>query len=218
MTREELLKIAKPTLFSTEMVRAILDGRKTETRRIVKGVPNNAYRAEPVDVFEDGTIPLWDFLYGVPLVGGGRAELFETIKAPYKRGNYLYVHETWGRYPSGNYAYRADYIGAYGWKGWHPSIHMPKEAARIFLRVKDVRPEKLQDITKAGALAYGCDGRVSEPQDGALSDCQKEYDFSIEKFETVWDSTIKPKDRDKYGWAANPWVFVISFERIEPDE
>ncbi len=100
---------------------------------------------------------------------------------------------------------------------WHPSIHMPKEAVRLFLRVADVRVERLQDIDNAGARAEGCDGRCEGAEDGALSDWQKQYDFSVEKFQSVWDSSIKKADLPIYGWAKNPWVWVIVFERIDKE-
>lgn len=244
MTREELLQISKPILFNTEMVRAILDGRKTETRRIAKGVPNNAYRAEPVDVFDDGTIQQWDFLYGVPFVGGGRAEFFETIKAPYKRGDILYLRETFDVNPvtpDGKLqSYETVYYKADGdlrpdaWRGnWKPSIYMPKEYARIFLKVKDVIPKKLQDITEEGTKKEGIPteypmdsvycprckgtGMVGTYHSDSLGYMDVECTDCVSKivrFKNLWDSTIKPKDCDKYGWDANPWVWVISFERI----
>ena len=250
MTREELLQISKPILFNDVMVRAILDERKTETRRIAKGVPKNAYRVEPVDVFDDGTIPLWDFLYGVPLAGGGRAEMFETIRAPYKRGDIIYLRETWGignifyddnDEPNLCVCYKASKdmekencitfkINEEEYEKfsdiaaerpqWIPSIHMPKKAARIFLRVKDVIPEKLQEISNAQVIAEGIGKDVVAHYAEQMPTYEDEYVrlAHLIPYIDLWDSTIKPKDRDKYGWAANPWVFVISFERIFPKE
>ena len=81
---------------------------------------------------------------------------------------------------------------------WHPSIHMPREAARIFLRVTDVRVERVQDIDDDGVVAEGLN--IGDP------------------FDELWDSTIKPADRALYGWDANPWVWVIEFERITREE
>ncbi len=85
---------------------------------------------------------------------------------------------------------------------WRPSIHMPREAARIFLRVTDVRVERLQNITDEQA----------EKEDF------KDYTSTALGFAELWDSTIKPKDRALYGWAANQWVWVIEFERISKEE
>lgn len=220
----------KPILFNTDMVRGILNGTKTVTRRVVK--PH--YRAG-----EAGFRVVTNKHTGEYV----RIEIFDEwedetrwLNEPYHPGDILYVREAYRLVDfdfidgdwNASVQYKADegigprlhYLpnGVNERCGWRPSIHMPREAARIFLRVMDVRVERLQDIDNAGALAEGCDGRCEAPQDGALSDCQKAYDFSVERFSTVWDSTIKPADRDLYGWAANPWVWVISFERISRDE
>ncbi len=153
-------------------------------------------------------------------------EEVRRLGAPYQPGDILYVRETWyyewhmhdrtegePDLPGGKYSQRfifkadqPDYpvdIGV-GRHGWRPAIHMPKEAARIFLRVKGVRAERLQEITEDGAVAEGI-----LPKGG---------NFAIDDFESLWDSTIKPKDRDKYGWEANPWVWVIEFERVDKPE
>ncbi len=222
MKREEILTIAKPILFNTEMVRAIQNERKTETRRAIK--PQPLFYTGRKYIFADDVCPKkWK----------GCSDFISTYQ--YQPGDYLYVRETWGDYSeckmggAGYFVYRADYPDGtttavysdgteFDLPRWHPSIQMPKEAARIFLRITDVRVERLQDIDNAGALKEGCDGRCSEPADGALSDCQKDYDFSVEKFESVWDSTIKPADRDKYGWNANPFVWVIEFERVRVED
>ena len=80
---------------------------------------------------------------------------------------------------------------------WKPSIHMPKAAARILLKVTDVRVEKLWEMTQEDCINEGC-GELSE-----------------EQFGQIWNSTIKKKDLDIYGWKSNPWVWVIEFERVE---
>lgn len=106
--------------------------------------------------------------------------------------------------------YRADYTDAekYYKNGkevairWHPSIHMPKEAARIFLRVTNVRVERLRDMTDDDAEAEGC----------------FDYTSTALGFPDVWDSTIKKSDLDCYGWNANPWVWGIEFERCDKPE
>lgn len=96
---------------------------------------------------------------------------------------------------------------------WKPSIHMPKEAARIWLKVTDVRVERLQDITEAEAILEGAINNIAfihSPDD--------EYDHihtAREHFIDIWNSTIKKGDIDKYGWDANPFVWVIEFERCE---
>lgn len=208
----------KPILFNTDMVRAILDGRKTVTRRICKD--GNDFTVPDMSFYDINkrTYAVHNYF------DKGHTEEFSLVEriCPICPGDILYVRETWLKRRSGKYIYRADFITDEWneWNGcWHPSIHMPKEAARIWLKVTDVRVERLQDITKEQARAEGCDGRCECPSsgtDGSLSCATR--DFSIEKFETAWDSTIKKSDIDRYGWDANPWVWVIEFERCEkPD-
>lgn len=194
----------KPILFNTEMVRAILEGRKTVTRRAVKPQPES----RPTPMKKDSCWPGCFAIQGTAKV----------IRPPYQPGDTLWVRETWAKDPFGDgYIYPTE-VGGAGQK-WHPSIHMPKEAARLFLRVTDVRAERLQDITPEQARSEGCDGRCNCPSSGAPGSLScVERDFSIEKFESVWDSTIKPTNLHRYGWDANPWVWAIEFERVSKDE
>jgi len=107
---------------------------------------------------------------------------------------------------------------------WHPSIHMPKEAARIWLKVTDVRVERLQEITEEQACVEGTDPwdeacyenngwhpTFSDPDSGGDPNM-------IDGFHKLWNSTIKKSDLDRYGWDPNPWVWVIEFERCEKPE
>lgn len=137
-------------------------------------------------------------------------EVTRTMPMPCDPGDILWVRETWN-YGEGEYRYKADDVMPDGWHttAWRPSIHMPKEAARIFLRVKDVRAERLQEITAAECLREGI-----EPE--AKNHVGQE--FAQGMFHDLWDSTVKPADRDIYGWAANPWVWVIEFELCEKPE
>lgn len=191
----------KPILFNTEMVRAILDGRKTCTRRVIK-LPKNM-SGRPVG--KSGDI---GFMY----LGGIK-------RPPYQQGDILYVRETWGHPISLNsdkqYVFRADEIAEIGFKNdshiWHPSIHMPKEAARIWLKVTDVRAERLQDITEDGAKAEGANWKNGKNVGWE----EKMRHTAIERFAEIWESTVKKSDLDRYGWNANPWVWVIEFERCE---
>lgn len=138
------------------------------------------------------------------------------FKPPYQQGDILYVRETWGHPISLNsdkqYVFRADKIAEIGFKNdshiWHPSIHMPKEAARIWLKVKDVRVERLHDITGKSVLREGINSHV-HPDADYFDGNQREV------FAELWDSTIKKSDIDRYGWDANPLVWVIEFERCE---
>lgn len=202
----------KPILFNTEMVRAILDGRKTVTRRIIKPQPLD----KPL-VFHDPE----EGMNIVCHVEGMNVLL--NYFPPYQPGDILWVRETWNGDWCDHYIYKADggsavSAGYASEPKWRPSIHMPRDAARIFLRVKEVRVERLQEIDNAGALLEGCDGRCSSPADGDLSDWQKDYDFSVDKFASTWDHTIKPADHAIYGWYANPWVWVIEFECVKRED
>ena len=186
----------KPISFNTDMVRAILDGQKTVTRRGVK--------PQPFDVRQQEDAKCW---CGHFVAENGKVL---TDKPPYTTGDILYARESFWKRPSGKYSYRADYTGASGWK-WRPSIHMPREAARIFLRVTGVRVERLRDMTEQDAIKEGCEqGYIDADVNRTIP--------AISAFEEIWDRTIKPVDRAVYGWAANPWVWVIEFERISKEE
>lgn len=215
MSRSEIFAAARPILFNTEMVQAILEGRKTATRRVVNPQPKFFYaggkRKDPVN--ENG-------LAFLSMSNGGKDELYVP---PYQPGDILYVQETW-KIHALNPAfcmmvkYRADdycnlqvilspsrfdkFKKFYDKNGWQSPYFMPKEAARIYLRVTDVRTERLQSITDEEAKQEGCDNSAST----ALG------------FPFVWDSTIKKADLDRYGWDANPWAWVIQFERIVPTD
>lgn len=208
----------KPILFNTEMVRAIMDGRKSCTRRMVKPQPNEKH-TYPLGFVTDSTEKkdVGCFGFGINEYSGS----IQYTKPQYQPGDILYVRETWGHPISLNsdkqYVFRADKIAESGFKNdshiWHPSIHMPKEAARIWLKVTNVRVERLQDITEDGAEAEGAiDNR------GFIHSPENEYDriyTAREYFIKIWDRTIKKSDLDIYGWDVNPWVWVIEFERCE---
>lgn len=199
----------KPVLFNTEMVRAILEGRKSCTRRIVKPQWEECQNCKYVHneyIYDNLAENVYCASCGYPLVPERRA--------PYQPGDTMYVRETWMDY-AGLTMYKADCdkyrlesLNIAGF-GWHPSIHMPKEAARIWLKVTDVRVERLQDITSEQICKEGVE--VEEPY--VLNGEEKRYAFS-----SLWNSTIKKSDLDRYGWDANPWVWVIEFERCEKPE
>lgn len=247
MTKSDLLKTAKPILFNTDMVRAILDERKSMTRRCVK--------------FKGNKNPNWTgfILDGLNLYNGNNEICNKKLQ--FMPGDILYVRETWnyGYWDSSDFEYQVNETwfeelpigkktalgeGHYvyrsnieppelknlerknddGYRGisWHPSIHMPKKAARIFLRVTDVRVERLQDITAKEAFLEGVgelfldDIAYSGKNYGC--DWDAAYGLSREQFAWLWDSTIPKKQLETYGWDANPWVWVIEFERIEVGE
>ena len=202
----------KPILFnkqiSTEMVRAILDGRKSCTRRLVKPQPDEKHTF-PLGFVTDSTEKkeVGCFGFGINEYGGS----IQYAKPPYQPGDTLYVRETWmdyaglTMYKADCDIYRLDSINFAGFV-WHPSIHMPKGAARIWLKVTDVRVERLQEITAESALTEGADKYIHA--NGTLNE-----DQTITSFIGIWNSTIKESDPDRYGWDANPYVWVISFER-----
>ncbi len=181
-----------PILFNMEMVRSILDGRKSCTRRIIK--------PQPQGYFEVSEEPL--YIYDTDGKQG-------KITPPYQPGDILYVRETWKQAPNGYYYYedwqRSDIADITKWK---PSIHMPKEAARIWLKVTDVRAERLQEITAESALLEGTDKYIH---------LNGKFDKNaiLTSFMGIWNSTIKKSDFDRYGWDTNPYVWVIEFERCE---
>ena len=234
----------KPILFNTEMVRANLEGRKSCTRRIVKGfIPNDAN---------------WGYTAFTPkgciscrgTFADGYGEKF--FKLPCEPRDILYVRETWQCWRAHRYEATADIRFRAGgddvrlqfangntdsinrldydsfvhkWFShngeWKPSLFMPKEAARIFLKVTDVRVERLQEIDEDGAKAEGiseewaCDWwkpTYYDPDSGGYPKYRDAFAFEL------WDSTIKKSDIDRYGWDANPYVWVIEFERCEPPE
>lgn len=215
MTRQDLLEISKPILFNTEMVCGILDDRKTATRRIAKHITEFDDKGNYFNVFRKGE---W--------TGPVSKELFIELYAPCKMGDFLYVRETFFEV-KGKFHYRADgehlalnyLIGGREFFKWKPSIHMPKEAARLFLRVTNVRVERLQNITEQGAELEGCSSGSTEITGGPWGiDDDPDVWTAKDKFIEVWDSTIPRNDLDKYGWAANPWVWVIEFEKVEVEE
>ncbi len=199
----------KPMLMNTEMVKAISAGRKSVTRQLIK--------PQPYNVLYNGILQQGEIEDGEVLLTLNKDNITEMLIPPYQAGDVLYVRETWckGSLNGGaeQYFYKADDNDFHC--QWRPAIHMPKEAARIFLRVIGVRVERLQDITLDDAIAEGCQGKFIGCGECAGAGWEI---LPEDEFADLWDSTIKKSDFDKYGWDANPWVFVISFERVLKDE
>lgn len=197
----------KSIIFNTEMVRALTDGRKTVTRRAIKPQPEG----KPVPMTKSGCWPGYFSIQGTDKV----------VRLPFLPGDVLWVRETWAEMPYG-FVYRAEDEEPDGWEPddrWRPSIHMPREAARIFLRVKDVRAERLQEITEDGAKAEGAvkSYPYTDPETGKTAFMLDEKGTYRSGFSQIWDSTV-PKHPSKfkrhpYYWTDNPWVWVIEFER-----
>ena len=180
--------VYKPILFSTPMVQAILDGRKTQTRRIIK---TDAKQIDWMPIVLNG-------------YGGFCDEHGNPEKPKYKIGEILWVRETFQpiEHPELKYRYRADHLNPKS-VVWKPSIFMPKDAVRIFLKVTNVRVERVQDITAMDAYSEGIKMTVSSSD----ADC---YLTAEEAFQLLWESI-----NGKESWKSNPWVWVYDFERIE---
>lgn len=238
MSKEELLKKAKPILFNREMVQAILSGRKTVTRRVVKPRSRNACGFYVCYRKSDGVFTgVYDY--------DENEKMFENPQSPiYKKDDILYVREAFAQMncaqcdidrecetnidrsippeftpkcDNGVYVYRATDSVNCSVK-WKPSIHMPKSAARIFLHVTDVRVERLQAITDIGATAEGISEYfigMGESGFSVKADSNSFYDNATSAFISLWNGTVPKKDYELYGWNANPWVWVIEFERIQ---
>ena len=224
----------KPILFNTEMVKAILDGRKTQTRRVIKPQPpcDLKMMTEGVHAGE------WHLYNDSPMLHPQiNSPWGAWYLSPYRPDDILWVRETWKQATTGTAGpglidlilYRADEpqdaTAMMVEDRWHPSIHMPRKAARIFLRVKNVRAERLQDITEADAEAEGTDLEAWYDYDEwqhsvgdglASDDCPVVFETKRGFFgRRVWDKTMQSVEQYmNFGWDANPWVWVIEFERV----
>lgn len=221
----------KPILFSAPMVQAILDGCKTMTRRVVKAKPPYSqkqlndranYRSEEevAEAAKNGrysSVGFWT----------PRDGYVPHRDCPYMAGDILWVRETWNGDWCDHVIYKADggSAKAAGYSAepkWRPSIFMPREAARIFLRVTDVRVERLQEISVQDAKDEGIKVHANGCEDGMAFGCYNGDDCvynrcerPIEHFRDLWNSINAKRG---YSWDTNPWVWVISFERCEKPE
>lgn len=199
----------RPILFNDAMVRAVLSGAKMQTRRpvLVGGAPVHHDRTEGAwRKLRDG----WAWVVENDVRGG-------VYPCPFGApGDRLWVRECWGPC-RGGLVYRADDHAAKvrGPDGgrWRPSIHMPRWASRLTLRVTDVRVERVQDITEDDARAEGITGphNVGYPAFHLPGDSKPRYSRAAAAFEDLWSDTYGAES-----WAANPWVWVVSFEREVP--
>lgn len=192
----------KSILFNGPMVRAILEGRKTQTRRMMKPQP---------ELHADGFWHWKDCQWQYGGLGFPKSGIEDH--APYRPGDRLWVRETWAAYhhiAGGKVLYEADgkdYLDndhltvPHEFIKWRPSIHMPRAASRITLEVTDVRVERVQSISVADALAEGVlpAKEWRYPSDGA-----------IPAFADLWEKTYGPG-----AWEANPWVWVFYFKVLE---
>ena len=197
----------KSIILNTESVQGILANRITVTRQPIKNICTIQMRSDDSPMFFDRKA--------------------RELKSPYQIGDILYVKETcyfetFECFPlgTGNWVYKADNIDYPATTGWTPSIHMPREAARIFLRVTDVRVERLQDIDTMQIKAEG----IYQPCINCVvnDDCNNLIKARIctlrSSYIKLWNSRIKKQDLKKYGWNANPYCWVTSSERISKEE
>lgn len=235
----------RPILFSGPMVRAILDGRKTQTRRVLKWQPGALDRPF---IMDDGSWHVTD----------SRGGHMSPLGLRYAPGDRLWVREAWARSDDHEWlvAYRADgTCGAWGWDGdgklafnrhglvldperrdgkgewglgkfggkWRPSIHMPRWASRITLEVTGVKVERLQDISEADAIAEGIDDVTAEiaPRDKSLRFWRRYRDGGWNGYVDCPIGSYASLWTEINGpgsWEANPWVVAISFRVVAPDQ
>ena len=187
----------KPILFSTKMVQAILYNKKTITRRVAKANSEHNF----VGLYK-GNIAIFDGGFGS-----------YDVVCPYSVDDILYVRETWCK--DGVYLYRASYPPIDSeYRKWRPSIFMPKDAARIFLKVTNIRLEHLQDISDEDAKAEGANFSINGPSYNVGS-YEKMKRTAVQRFEEIWTSTVT---KDRYSWDNNPYVWVIQFEKTHFDK
>ncbi|OZV12430.1 hypothetical protein CIW83_09460 [Tissierella sp. P1] len=202
--------MAKPILFNTPMTQAILDNRKTTTRRVIKPQPSREGKLTASEI-------------GIPrVVDNDQGNMWTLSNPPYKIGDILYVRETGMIQSMKNIGkkvkmlFKADnslvefsvsdeeYERLSKWeliKRWLPPYWLTKETARIFLKVTDIRVERLKEMTLTDLIKEGM--------------WIKGESIPANKFIDLWNSTINKQDLNSYGWEANPWVWVIEFERVE---
>lgn len=194
----------RPILFSAPMVRALLAGTKTQTRRVVKPQPSPELLADYAEIRVTR--------------GSTRTDaqaLSECLPCPYGQpGTKLWVRETWApntvqpleHRPPADYLYAATDSARYAVCRWRPSIHMPRAASRITLEITGVRVERLQDISEADAQAEGCPVECMTP----TGDDSGSAIHGPGGYLALWESINGPGS-----WAANPWVWVVEFKRVE---
>lgn len=227
MNKLKLLSVAKPILFDTDELNATLDGKKTELRQIIKPQPIKCIYSDcgcSEFTYDKLARNLYCCNCGYPQEHEQKPESYiytNHYVSPYNVDDTLYVKESWCKIDNAlpgynKYIYKANEtlmsrrIRKDLSYEWHAAKYMPKEAARIFVRVIDVRAERLREIDKGDAAT----------KEGYENFYNGEYllEPAIVGFVEDWDNRIPQKDISQYGWNANPWVWVIRFERVEVSE
>lgn len=223
---------ARGMIFNSEMVRAILDGRKTQTRRIMKVQPEPS-KSRPGDFWFsskklESMVHISDFAPGNSPIADYHLFIQEHCCPFGAVGDRIWVRETWARYNidqnSHDLAYRATTPADWPEEGrWRPSIHMPRWASRILLEITNVRIERLNAISPENAESEGLErtnftgfgdepGLPSYPEPDVYFDPLKKQwkEYPPEAFAGLWESIY-----GEGSWKANPWVWVIEFKRVE---
>lgn len=214
----------RPILFNAEMVRAILDGRKTQTRRVIKPQPDSdpeGWLSGPFEVgwSETTVVDKWgeEQPSGKPTYGMWECDGEWSIRCPYGGpGDRLWVRETWQRVadvrPAGRgWESNGEFVVVYRAtepkeaNTWESPTHMPRALSRILLEITGVRVERVQDISEADALAEGVTLRGTTRWHGQAESA----------FAALWDRINAKRE---YGWTANPWVWVIEFRKVAPED
>ena len=199
----------KPIIFKTDEVRAILEGRKSQTRRVAKYITDYCISDERINAHIKTKTKNSYFT--------GCIKHFNEMYAPYQVDDVLWVRETWQLLPSGfdeippekNYIYKATDELSDECTRWRRSIHMPREAARLFLKVTGVRVERVQNMNFYDWKADFCPS--FNEQEKALASFTG-HTYVVELMKNLWDGIYSTKG---YSWDTNPWVFVIEFERVK---
>lgn len=208
----------RPIPFLPEMVKAILEGRKTQTRRVMKPQPSMVTSRGRRVYRDEDFKKSWESISGT-MEGNG------FIDCPYgSPGDRLWVRETWHRndqfnppyeFSIGEYIYKADFVktgdiwvkDGFGVQSkWKPSIYMPRAASRILLEITDIRVERVQDITRSDIRSEG----LMCPENLCSDDLEYNYrHWYIDEWKKLWDSINAKRG---YGWDVSPWVWTIEFK------
>lgn len=209
----------RPILFNTEMVKAVLEGRKTQTRRVIKMRDGSLAEDEDISTWEDGGLDkVMDFTINYPY--------WKELKCPYGKPGYrLWVRETYvpnyfdiNQEYGNNNGYKADWTASAAEvckePKWKPSIFMPRHASRILLEITDIRVERVQDITESEAIAEGVELLNNSPfnQWKSYKEKGRFHLHAWQSFQSLWNSI---NEKRGFGWDVNPWVWVVEFKRIE---
>jgi hypothetical protein len=196
----------RPILFSAPMVKAILGGHKTQTRRVIKPQPEVHTSEKPWG--ENVKVMQWRDKIDTPLnIAPDCLRSFCPYGQP---GDHLWVRETFSEAhytygaentPSSRIVYRADMPNTSNFLGWKPSIFMPRWASRIMLEITDVRVERVQETSEGDVIAEGID----------WAECNHSYSQAIGAYADLWDNINAKRG---YSWEINPWVWALTFKRV----